>query len=148
MKHKYSKAIVLTKQYLDVCGNLHSMSTIDKPSNSEFIQAAIFERLTKALQSILPLVELLNNEIDVENSLGLILRCACADMLVVFYITTLKDEEIIFKQSNRILYGNIVRDKRYITRVFSRDNFFDQQTPSGADMQHGFERWRICAFHE
>lgn len=113
MNTAYDKAISLSSKYLNVCRVLTSGAELTKPENAVFIQACIFERLCDGLQSANALMKLAKKGMDVENSLGLILRCACVDMITVLYITSIKDETELFRETNRILFGNVSRDKKY-----------------------------------
>lgn len=112
--HDYDIAIKVTAKYLGVSRVLVSGISLVKPENAAFIQACIFERLCDGLQSANALMKLAKKGMDVENSLGLILRCACVDMLTVLYVTSIKDEKELFRETSRVLFGNISRDKKYI----------------------------------
>lgn len=111
---EYDTAIKVISKYSRISRVLASGISLEKPENAVFIQACIFERLCDGLQSANALLKLSKKGFDVENSLGLIFRCACVDMLTVFYITSIKDENELFRETSRILYGSVSRDKKYI----------------------------------
>lgn len=110
----YDTAISLSSKYLRICNVLKSAIQLEKPANAIFIQACIFERLCDGLQSANAIMKLMQKGMDVENSLGLILRCACADMLTTLYLNSIKDEQQLFQVTSQILFGNILRDRDYV----------------------------------